>query len=254
MSRNFELFRQLGRGQEILQEVEKPSPALTEEPLVESLVPTTTFAALGNVREEVNKLVRNLFFVPGADAPRHVVFAGTESGTGCSWISSHVAEILAPQVRGSVCLVDCNLYAPSLHERFNAPNHHGLNDALVGSGSIRQYLHRLSPSNLYLLSSGSVQEIQQALLASDSMRSRITELYSQFDYVLFDVASLNTCNDGFVLGGLADGIVLVLRANSSRRETALKALQELEATQVEVLGTVLNQRTFPIPDAIYKYL
>jgi len=115
-------------------------------------------------------------------------------------------------------------------------------------------LHRLSPSNLYLLSSGSVQEGVEALLASDKMRSRVTELYAQFDYVLFDVASLKTCNDGVVLGRSADGIVLVLRANSSRRETALKAVQELKATKVEVLGAVLNQRTFPIPDAIYKYL
>jgi len=254
LSRNFELFRQLGRVQEILQEPEKPSPALVEEQLVESLLPTTTFAAQGNVREEVIKLVRNLFFVPGAEAPRHVVFAGTESGTGCSWICAHTAEVLAAQVRGSVCLVDCNLRAPSLHERFNAPNHHGLSDALASSDSIEPYLHRLSPSNLYLLSSGSVQEGVEALLASDKMRSRVTELYAQFDYVLFDVASLKTCNDGVVLGRSADGIVLVLRANSSRRETALKAVQELKATKVEVLGAVLNQRTFPIPDAIYKYL
>ncbi len=254
MSRNFELFRQLGRVQEILQEQEKPSPAIAEEPIVDSLIPTTTFAAQGNVREEVIKLVRNLFFAPETDAPRRVVFAGTESGTGCSWICAHAAEVLAPQVRGTVCLVDCNLRAPSLHERFNATNHHGLTDALVGSGSIRQYLTRLTPSNLYLLSSGSTQEGQQALLASDAMRSRVTELYSQFDYVLFDVSALNTSNDGFVLGRGADGVVLVLRANSSRRETALKALAELEATKVAVLGAVLNQRTFPIPDAIYKFL
>jgi Mrp family chromosome partitioning ATPase len=252
LSRNFELFRQLGRVQEVFQEPE--APALPEEPLVGPLVPTTTFAAQGDAREEVIKLVRNLFFVPEGDAPRRVVFAGTESGTGCSWICAHAAELLAQQVRGSVCLVDCNLRDPSLHQRFNTPNHHGLTDALTGPGSIRQYVHRLSPPNLYLLSSGSFQEGQQALLASDGMRSRVTELYSQFEYMLFDVGSLNTCNDGFVLGRLADGIVLVLRANSSRRETALKSLQELEAIKVDVLGAVLNQRTFPIPDAIYKYL
>jgi len=254
LSRSFELLSQLGRMQEVLQKPERPSPGLAEEPLVESLIPTTTFAAQGNVREEVIKLVRNLFFVPGADAPRHVVFAGTESGTGCSWICSHAAEVLASQAQGSVCLVDANLRAPGLHQRFNAPNHHGLSDALVGSGPIHQYLHRLSPSNLYFLSCGSVEEGRQALLATDAMRSRINELYSKFDYVLFDVASLSTCNDGLVLGSAADGIVLVVRANASRRETALKAVQELKATNVEVLGAVLNQRTFPIPDAIYKYL
>jgi len=254
LSRNFELFRQLGRVQEILEEPEKASAVFPEEPVVQSLVPTTTFAGQGDAREEVIKLVRNLFFASETEAPRRVVFAGTESGTGCSWICSHAAELLALQVRGSVCLVDCNLRDPSLHERFNTTDHQGLTDALVGSGPIRQYVHRLSPSNLHLLSSGSIREGQHALLASEAMRSRVTELYSHFDYVLFDVGSLNTCNDGFVLGRLADGIVLVLRANSSRRETALKALQELEVTKVAVLGAVLNQRTFPIPEAIYKYL
>jgi Mrp family chromosome partitioning ATPase len=256
LSRNFELLSQLGKVQEILQKPGEPSSVLPEEPLVESesLVPTQSFAVQGNAREEVTKLVRNLFFVPGAGAPRRVVFAGTESGTGCSWICSHAAEILALQVRGSVCLVDGNLRAPSLHQRLGAPNHRGLTDALLGSGSVCQYLHRLSPQNLYLLSSGSIKESEQTLLASDSMRSRLTELYSQFDYVLFDVAALSTCNDAIVLGRSADGVVLILRANSTRREAALKAVEELKAAKVEALGAVLNQRTFPIPDAIYKYL
>jgi len=254
LSRNFELLSQLGRIQEILQKPEAVPSVLSEEPPIESLVPTTTIAVQGSAREEVIKLARNLFFVPGAGAPHRVVFAGTESGAGCSWICSHAAEILATQVRGSVCLVDCNLRAPTLHQRLGAPNHHGLSDTLLGSGSVRQYVHRLSQPNLYLLSSGSVKEVEQALLASDSMRSRAAELYSQFDYVLFDVAALSTCNDGIVLGRFADGVVLVLRANSSRRETALKAVEDLKAAKVEALGAVLNQRTFPIPDAIYKYL
>jgi len=125
---------------------------------------------------------------------------------------------------------------------------------LLGSGSVRQYTLRLSPSNLYLLSSGSAKEGEQALLGSESMRGRLNELYAQFDYVLLDVAALSASNDGIVLGRAADGVVLILRANWSRRETALKAVEDLKTAKVETLGAVLNQRTFPIPDAIYKYL
>jgi Mrp family chromosome partitioning ATPase len=255
LSRNFELLSQLGRVQDILQKPEEgSSPALTGDPIIESLVPSATFGVQGSAREEVIKLVRNLFFVPGPAAPHRVVFAGTEPGTGCTWICCHVAEMLATQVRGSVCLVDCNLRAPSLHERFGVPNHHGLADALTAGGSIRQYVNRLSPSNLYLLSAGALKEGEQVILASESVRARVNELYSQFDYVLFDVAALTTCNDGIVLGRSADGVVLVVRANSSRRERALKAVEDIKTAKVETLGAVLNQRTFPIPDAIYKYL
>jgi Mrp family chromosome partitioning ATPase len=238
--------------QEIAHPPEEPLATFLQETADEPVVLTATLAVPGVVRDEIVKLVRNLFFVPGDQAPRRVVFTGTESGTGCSWICAQVAEILASQVQGSVCLVDCNLRAPSLHQRFAVANHHGLTDALLGSGPLRSYLQRLSRSNLWLLSSGSLQESQPTLLTSDRMRTRLAELHAQFDYVLLDVASLNSCNDGIALGSFSDGVVLVVRANSSRREIARKTLQELQAAKVQPLGVVLNQRTFPIPEAIYK--
>ena len=80
------------------------------------------------------------------------------------------------------------------------------------------------------------------------------ELHTQFDYVLLDCSPLNISHDAIVLGGLSDGVVLVLKANTSRRETARKVLHELQGAKIPIFGTVLNQRTFPIPDRIYKLL
>jgi Mrp family chromosome partitioning ATPase len=92
------------------------------------------------------------------------------------------------------------------------------------------------------------------MLGSDRMRSRLAELRGIFDYVLIDAAPMNACNDAIVLGGYSDGVVLMLKANSSRRETARKALQDLQTANVPALGAVLNQRTCPIPEALYKRL
>jgi Mrp family chromosome partitioning ATPase len=86
------------------------------------------------------------------------------------------------------------------------------------------------------------------------MRMRIVELRQEFHYVLIDAPAINTANDGIVLGRVADGVVVVIKANSSRREIARKAIQELENAKVRVLGAVLNQRTFPIPQGIYNRL
>jgi Mrp family chromosome partitioning ATPase len=162
--------------------------------------------------------------------------------------------VLASQVRGSVCIVDCNLRAPGLHQQFAMDNHFGLSDALLRSDPLHQYVRQLSRKNLWLLSCGSTIENWEEKVASGSLRQRLTELRAQFDYVLMDVASTNTCNDGIVLGSSSDGIVLVLKANSTRRDIARKALQELKAANIPVLGAVLNQRTFPIPDNIYNRL
>jgi len=49
-------------------------------------------------------------------------------------------------------------------------------------------------------------------------------------------------------------VVLVLEANATRRVAALSAKEALEAAGVRLLGTVLNDRTFPIPEKLYRKL
>jgi len=261
LSRYFELLHQAGRMQEILHsEWVQPQTVPSEQPetvpvMEADILPSTTCLEKdGMVRDEITKLVQSLFLRPEVKGPRRVVFAGTESGSGCTWMCAHTADVLASQIRASVCVVDCNLRSPRLHQQFGLENHHGLSDALHSSDPVRQYAHQLSRTNLWLLSCGSTADNWQTLLASDRMRQRLTELRAAFDYVLIDATPLSICNDAIVLGGLADGVVLVLKANSSRRETARQALHELRAANVPIFGAVLNQRTFPIPDKIYRRL
>ena len=52
----------------------------------------------------------------------------------------------------------------------------------------------------------------------------------------------------------ADGLVLVVEANSTRRKTVRELTEGVRMTGTPVLGIVLNNRTFPIPDAIYHKL
>jgi Mrp family chromosome partitioning ATPase len=92
------------------------------------------------------------------------------------------------------------------------------------------------------------------LLNSDRMRSRLAELRTEFDYVLIDAPPLSLGNEAVLIGRGVDGLVMVLKANSSRRESVRKAIQDLENARVPVLGAVLNQRTFPIPQSLYSRL
>ena len=191
---------------------------------------------------------------PGADAPRSVVLASTEPDTGCTWVCARVGEVLASRVAASVCLVDANLIDPGLHLQFGVENKSGLSDALQQLDPVRTFARPLSLPNLWLISSGSATEIAQSLLASDRMRLRITELRSEFDFVLIDAPALSISNSAVGLGSVSDGVLMVLKANASRRQTAVQAVQDFQAGNAKVLGAVLNQRTFPIPEKIYKNL
>jgi len=251
MSRNFELLHEAGKVQEMLRQRIEVPPA--PSPIL--LVPGSPAVKIeGVAREEVTKLVHRLFLTLGPNQHRQVVFAGTEKGNGSTWMCARVADILAAHVSGSVCVVDSDVFTPTLHQEFQVQNHFGLGDALVGGEPIRQYVQQLSRHNLWLLSCGSVSKKSQEMLTLEAMRHRLMELRAEFDYVLVDASPIDFSNHAAVLGSWCDGVALVLKANSSTRKGARQALKDLEAAQTRVLGAVLNQRTFPIPESIYNRL
>jgi receptor protein-tyrosine kinase len=76
----------------------------------------------------------------------------------------------------------------------------------------------------------------------------------EFAHVVINAPPVGLYSDAAILGQWADGVVLVLEANSTRRVAARNAKQAVEGANVRVLGTVLNNRTFPIPEKIYRML
>ena len=204
-------------------------------------------------QQECSKLVQRIF-LGQPDLFHTVVFAGIDRGNGCSRICVEAARILAASTSGSVCLVDANLRNPSLAEFLGAPDPRGLVTSLLENGEIRSFTKQLEPSNLWLLPAGTVEAQSPSLLNSERLKMRLQELRKEFDYVLIDSPALNLYADALALGGLAEGLVVVLQADSTRRESALKGLQTLRDARINVLGAVLNRRTFPIPNFVYRRL
>ena len=273
MSRNFELLQNIGKEDDYFQPdrvITAPEPALVAERAMPEVDPSAFTPAPAVVPApsneplhfdmessqlaELTKMVQRIFLLPGGEYHHTVVFSSSDAGNGCSWICARAAELLASQVTGTVCVVDANLMNPTLHEQFGVPNHHGLSDALRQTGSIRGYVSQLSRRNLALVSCGSEVRDAQGLVNSDRMRARLSELRAEFDYVLVDAPSLSVSNEAVSLGSIADGVVLVLKANATRKDRARVAVRDLQNAKVKVLGAVLNQRTFPIPDKIYNRL
>jgi capsular exopolysaccharide synthesis family protein len=256
MSRNYELLRQAQRNIPGAAP-DSPTPLLTvvsPRPTRNTNLPPAAGIDVDRItREESLKLVQSLFLLNGAPH-RMVLFAGVDSRSGCSLLCVGAADTLAHNTSGSVCLVDANFRAPSLPEAFGTTNHYGLADSLRNEGPVRHFAKPLLPRNLWLLSCGSAANESAALLNSERMKSRITELRNEFDYVLLDAPPLSTYADAVALGQLADGVVLVLEANSTKREAAVRVVENLRAANVNILGAVFNKRTFPIPESLYQLL
>lgn len=257
MSKNFELMQQTGRG-----------PAVALNPVAQTPVPASPTNGNGHrngsataalnldelAQEETLKLVQRVFLLQAGEPPRTVIFAGVDRGNGCSRVCTRVAQVLAANISGKVCLVDANLRSPSLPEYFGMTNHFGLTDALLQDGPISSFAKQIGGGNLWLVSCGSLASDSANLLHSDRLKARLAEMRKEFDYVLIDTPPLSQYADAISLGQLADGMVFVLEANSTRRESAIKVMENLRASHVQILGAVLNKREYPIPESVYHKL
>lgn len=205
-------------------------------------------------RSELVRLVQRVFLLPDQSGRKVVAFTAVEECAGCSSICAGAAEALAAQVDGPVCLVDANLRRPSLHEYFRIPNVKGLSDAVFSQGPVQEYVRKLPGEKLHLLPSGSKASRLSSALNSEQLRSRVSELRDQFAYVLIDAPAINGCSDAVLISKLADGVILVLESDATRREVARIAKENFESAGVRLLGAVLNKRTFPIPRFLYERL
>jgi Mrp family chromosome partitioning ATPase len=205
-------------------------------------------------REEEIKLVQRVFPGTDRDSARIALFAGLEGEAGCAAICARAGEILAARAEGPVCVVDANFRWPSLHSYFGVENEKGLVEATFESGPIQSFVQQIPEPDLWLMPSGKAAANLRFPAMADGLRVRIAELRETFRYVVIHSGPLRLETSAMLLSRWTDGVVLVLEANSTRRDAARRVKDNLVAAGVSVLGVVLNNRAFPIPEAIYRRL
>lgn len=246
MSKHFELMQQLEKERTYGDE---RTSTQTHEARARSTAAEGQWAS-----DEALRLVQQVFLLQAQEPPRVVVFAGIDHGNGCSQMAASVAETLARNSNKSVCLVEGNFRSPALPGMFQTTNHHGLTDSLLQSGPIQSFSKEISTEKLWLLSSGTLASDSANLLASARVGERFKELRETFDFVIVDAPPLTKYSDAIVLGQLADGLIVILEANATRREAASVAINNVRSANVPILAAVLNKRTFPIPQKLYNLL
>jgi polysaccharide biosynthesis transport protein len=188
----------------------------------------------------------------GGGPVRSLMFVGIGRERSAE-VCAAAADALVDHMAGSICLVDANLRSPSLHTAFGVEQGEGFSDLLHEPGDVRACVRQLR-SNLWLLSAGSSCAEDAGLLAGEQARICLTDIRAIFDLVLVDTSPIGTCNTAIPLASAVEAAVLVVEANATRREVANKVVVHLTDEKVHILGAVLTNRTFPIPNAIYRRL
>jgi len=202
-------------------------------------------------RQEETKLVQRVFLMKGPNSPRTVMFAGVEQDNGCPQVCLRAAHSLARLTDRSVCVVDADLRSPTLHTLVDAGAGAGLADAMANPGAASSFARRLAPENLWLLTAGTVPD-RESPVSMDRVHTCLDELRTRFEHVVINAPALDVWAESMAVSQFVDGVVLVLKAHVTRREIVRSLTTCLEDLNTPLLGVVLNDRTFPIPEGVYR--
>ncbi len=198
-------------------------------------------------REQIRGLVRRVFFSNVVRTARQVVFSTIEAETDVRSICRRVGEALALETTGSIAVVGEYPQIVQDAETY----FEGMADAPQGeSTALRQAATRVR-GNLWLVPA---LGIGGGTLTTALLHSHLCELRREFEYSIVVGPPAGESNVAAAMAQLADGIILVLSAHHTRRAAAHKIKHTLEGAQVHLLGTVLSDRVFPIPEGIYRRL
>lgn len=202
--------------------------------------------------EAYRTLRTNLGFATLDRSCRSVLVTSAGPEDGKTTTTANLGVVLA-QAGHRVVVVDCDLRKPKLHELFEVENHRGLTNCLLQNLDPEEVAHGGLVENLTLLTSGPIPPNPAELLGSERVRALWPALLARYDYVLVDSPPLLAVTDASLLAAQVDGVLLVVRAATTRVEVAREARDQLLKANARIIGVVLNQVKMPGRDYHYYY-
>jgi hypothetical protein len=202
-------------------------------------------------REQIRGLVRQIFFSNALRPVRQVVFSPTEQETDVQNLCRRVGHALALETSSSVAVV-CGhpLMLQDVPQDDTEQSHPARAEAHDPTMPLRTMAVAVK-SNLWLVPALAEEGDS---IPDSKWHAHLCDVRREFEYSVVEGPPAGASNEAMAMAQLADGIVLVLSARHTRRATARSIKERLELAQVRLLGAVLSDRVFPIPESLYRRL
>ncbi|ENA1150784.1 MULTISPECIES: GumC family protein [Vibrio] len=151
-----------------------------------------------------------------------------------------------------VLIIDCDLRRPSIAKRFGiAESSPGLTHILTMDTPIKDCVTHIKEANLDVLPAGLVPPNPQELLASDRFKKLLEHFQNKYDRIIIDTPPLLSVSDALILGKYANGLITVIRSESTKSSLVNLALSKQIQHSVPSLGVLITQAKAKEGETLY---
>lgn len=200
--------------------------------------------------DDYRNLAEQLYLIIKDKGTKSLLFTSALSQDGVTSIISNLGTLFAENFHQRILLIDANLRNPALHKMFKLPAAEDMINIIEGSIPFEKGIRSVK-QNLHILVTGPSALNPITVLESHMMKGLMQQAKDQYDVVLIDSAPLGKVKDATVLSAFTDGVILVANERKTRRQVVKDTLDSMKARKANILGGILNDRTFAIPKVIY---
>lgn len=216
---------------------EHPTVAATLDPLLVAALEPLSAAA-----EQYRSLRARLAQTEDGRAIRVIQITSPAKQDGKTVTALNLALTMAQEFQRRVLIIDADLRAPRVHALLGLEPGPGVVDVLTGAARLEDALVDIPEYHLTVLRAGRTYDRPAEMLGSGPMRRLIDTLRAQFDRIVIDSAPAIVADPGAV-APLADGLLLVVRANATTKPAIARAIGTLGSAPL--VGMVLNESGAP---------
>lgn len=251
MGRMFDALKKAER--EKNPELKVDSPKTTQEDIVLDSKMVSFFEPSSMAAEQFRRL-RSYIIKPGMEnTPKTILITSAMAGEGKSLIAINFAISIAAELHSYALLVDCDLRNPTISRWFGFDEANGLSNYLAGQAELPDILVKTPVDKLSIIPGGALQENPVELIGSNKMKSLVADLKTRYAdrYIILDSSPLLATTEPSVLNEMVDGIMIVIKAGVTPRESVQQAIKLLD--KKKIIGVVLNDLEFKTEALIRRY-
>ena len=215
----------------------------------------TYFDPKALITEQYKILRTNFLSLNKGRPPKTIVVTSALHSEGKTVTTLNLAIAMAQTIkRPKIFLLDADMRRGRVAKYLGVDQALGLSEILSGRATLAQTLFNIDLENLTFLSSGSIPHNPTELLASQEMKDLLDEVKNKFDFVFIDTPPIIAVTDSGILGTLADGVIMAIQAGRTQRGVIKRASELLHQSQAHLIGHVLTNIEYHLPEYIYRYL
>jgi capsular exopolysaccharide synthesis family protein len=160
---------------------------------------------------------------------------------GKTIVSVNLAMTISQEIHKEAILIDADLRKPSV--LFEESQHSkGLSNYLADQTPLSDILTQSETERMWIIPAGPPSRKSAELIGSGRMEELLKSLrtFGKNTFIIIDSPPLLATSESMLLSKLVDGVILVVMADRTPRESIKRAIQSID--KQKIIGVVLNQK------------